>query len=378
MSDLEGGLGAGGQSKATPFILVSGLFLLAYWLVAAFVFITDPYDLRPWGARVTVPAHLVTPETRLLAMAVGRSRDFDLVMIGSSTAISYTPDQIKAAFPDAGRPVNFSYDSGRPGDRSFITDSVARYSNAKRVVLWIDWFYLVQADAVVEGWPEYLFDQDVANDLRMVNPKAIEASIGVLNGRPPVENSERYAEWAGRWRQQYLSYQTPRNMKVVMDEYRASVGTLRRDQGRGCEAYETLDRLVPALRTMSERGKSVDLVLPAYSVLFYGSQLGTIGYDFSSLMAFRRCLAQATSGLSGVSIWALDSDIGMITDLGNYKDPGHLYPPQALQSALAGIGDPRYRLTPANVDERNETLWRTVRDYRYTNSYSDPEMSSEP
>lgn len=383
MDDLQGRQeegGAAAQRGTTPFILVSGLFLLAYWIIAAFVFITDPYDLRPWGAKAPMPAHLVTSESRVLALAVSKSPAFDLVMIGSSTAVSYTPEQIRAVFPESRNPVNFSYPGGRPKDRDFVLTAVARNTDAARVVVWIDWSYLAGAEEVVPGWPSYLFDDSLINDLRMINPEAISASFSMLNGRPAFVPSEREARsTAGAWGQLYRRFQSPRSMKAVMSDYDASVRTLQRGPERRCEDYPTLDhQLAPALRTLAARGKQVDLVLPAYSVVFYGHTLRSNRFELASLMDFRRCLALAASGLPNVKVWALDGDLQMISDLGNYRDAAHLYAPAALQSALAGIGDPRYRLTPENVDARNTALWNAVQGYRYTNSYTRPETSREP
>jgi hypothetical protein len=247
-------------------------------------------------------------------------------------------------------------------------------------VIWIDWTYIWEPEETIPGWPEYLFDANPANDLRMINHEAIGASIDVLSGRPPISGAERYVDsLAGAWRREFQAYQAPEAMRSTMSRYRASVDAMRPGAQRSCDAYETLTRqLAPALRTMIARGKTVDLVLPPYSVVFYGDTLPSRGYDFFSLLAFRRCLALAAADMPRVSIWALDSDTAMITDLGNYRDAAHLYSPEALRSALAGIGDPRYRLTPENVDDRNEALWRAVQGYRYATSYSDPETSREP
>lgn len=382
MGDQQGELEAGKaapRARISPFILVSGLFLLAYWAVAAFVIAVDPYDLRPWGAKVTPPNSLSQPETRVLAMAVARSQAFDLVMVGSSTAALYSPDQIRAVFPDSRNPLNFSYFGARPKDRDFVTRSVARYTGADRVVIWIDWTYIWEPEELIPGWPTYMYDANPTNDLRMINHEAIGASIDVLAGKPPIRPSKASVEsLAGAWRREFQAYQAPEAMRATMSRYRASVDALRPGAQRSCDGYRTLtEQLAPALRTMAARGKTVDLVLPPYSVVFYGDTLQSRGYDFFSLLAFRRCLALAAADLPRVSIWALDSDTAMITDMGNYRDAAHLYSPEALRSALAGIGDPRYRLTPQNVDERNGALWRAVQGYLYTNSYSGPETSRE-
>ncbi len=382
MGDQQGELGNGEaapRARMSPFVLVSGLFLIAYWVVAAFVVIVDPYDLRPWGAKVTPPSSLSQPETRVLAMAVARSQAFDLVMVGSSTAAPYRPEQIRAAFPRVENPVNFSYFGARPGDRDFVTRAVARYTGADRVVIWIDWTYIWEPEELIPGWPTYMYDANPTNDLRMINHEAIGASIDVLAGKPPIRSSKASVEsLAGAWRREYEAYQSPGAMQATMAQYRASVADLRPGAARSCDSYRTLtEQLAPALRTLAERGKAVDLILPPYSVVFYGHTLRSRGYDFSSLLAFRRCLALATADMAQVNVWALDSDIAMISDLGNYRDAAHLYRPGALQSALAGIGDPRYRLTPQNVDAQNDALWRAVQGYRYTNSSSGPETSRE-
>jgi hypothetical protein len=383
MSDQLGEAEEGGaapRARISPFVLVCGLFLLAYWAVAAFVVAVDPYDVRPWGVKVTPPSHLVTPETRVLTMAVAKDSSSDLVMIGSSTAAPYGPEQLRAAFPGVRNPMNYSYFGARPGDRDVVAKAVAQYTGADRVVIWIDWTYIWEADERIPGWPDYLFDSNPANDLRMVNHEAIVASIDALAGRSPLARTASNLDSLGEvWRREFEAYQSPAARRATMARYRESVDALKPGAQRSCDTFGTLTgQLAPALRTLAARGKTVDLVLPPYSVVFYGDTLPSRGYDFFSLLAFRRCLALAAADMPRVSIWALDSDTAMITDLGNYRDAAHLYSPDALRSALAGIGDPRYRLTPENVDDRNEALWRAVQGYRYATSYSDPETSREP
>jgi len=56
---------------------------------------------------------------------------------------------------------------------------------------------------------------------------------------------------------------------------------------------------------------------------------------------------------------------------------GHLYGKEALQGALARIGNPDYLLTPANVDSYLVRLRTGIQNYRPTNSNFPPETTRD-
>lgn len=358
---------------ATPLAYACLGVLIAYWAAVGFVLAVDPYDVYRWGVRPRLDPHNVTRSSVRLFSALAKSRDFDLVMAGSSTAMGYRPGDIRKVFPDARRPVNLSYSAARPKDRDLLLKVLAAQTRARRVVVWLDHFYSGDSAQEATGFPGHLYDRSWSNDLRMVDWPGILSAWTALGGRPqPAEALKTPAERSGGWaRDMYRDYQSPAGHRRALATLQASSGWIADEPA--CESFATLnDQLLPSLRHLSARGVSVDLVIPAYSLVFFRHRMTPAGLmepggSAAGMLAFRRCLTLASAALPDVRIWALDLDRQMISDMANYRDPAHLYGP-SLHKAFAHIGDPAYRLTTANIDRYVADTRALIVDYRITNA----------
>ena len=362
----------------TPIVWVAIGLLVAYWPIAILVLGVDPYDIYPWGWKSELPAMDTTDNSRLLIAAAAKQQEIDLVMIGSSPANSYTPEQIQQRFPGIRRSWNMSYPGAHPADRALTIDMFLKHSHAKRFIIWIDWSYVLPADMARNEFPSYMYDSSYPNDLKMVNPPAVTAIWGLLHGAGPFKDSQALARKNGAFEDSaYKAFQTVDAMRDLELQIRANRSQVGGPWHSSCGRYPALNtQLIPELREFSRRHVAVDLVFPAYSAAAYSSGMMPIGgTTFPAQLNLRRCVVEASALIPGVAVWAPDADSELISDLANYEDTVHLYRKDALIRILERIGNPAFRIDSTNVESYLDHLHTTVVEYNVQNSNLSKENS---
>lgn len=340
--------------------------LAGYWTVAAVVIATDPFDIYPWGATALVDRDDVTDDNKQAISAILKNLPSDLVMVGASTSIAYSPEDLRRAFPASQHPVNLSYGGVRPADRKAVLDQVIGHSAARHVIIWLDWSYGLSPREQVGAFPAYLYNDTVLDDLRMVNLNAIKIVLDHWAGRPMFPHFRTDLALIERsYTGEYQGFHSPEGvaeLRRATVQYREAT---TRPSNRQCSGLEALTgQLVPQLRALLHQQRRVDLVVPPYSPGFYYVQAAAGNNQvFRDQVLLRRCVVEATAGMRGLNIYALDADRALTGDLRNYKDTSHLFGSAALTRAIAGVGDPTYRLTPQNVDAYLERLERDVSEF---------------
>ncbi len=352
--------------RLTPIVRAALALLALYWPIAIAVLAVDPYDIYPWGSRHALPAMDTTENSRFLVSAAAKDPGIDLVMIGSSVSTSYTPGQMELVFPGVRHAWNMSYPSASPADRALTIGMFLQRSPARRYVIWMDWTYTLPPGKQRDAFPDYLYDANHFNDLRMVNQETIVAAWTELHGSGPATQGQAL----GRQREikqaaDYKAFQAPESLhrlQSIIESNRAQVAGPWR---ASCDLYPTLTlQLVPELHAFAQRHRRVDLVFPAYSAAaYYLDAAHGSGATLPEQLNFRRCVVAAVSNIPGVAVWAPDTDAALIADLGNYRNTTHLYAPDALMKVLRSIGDPAYRVDPGNVDAYLDRLRATVVTY---------------
>lgn len=340
--------------------------LVVYWVVATIIIFLDPFDIYSWGIRTPVDLHNTTDDNRYLVDAVAKDPTIDLVMVGSSTAMPYSPEDLRRAYPDSLRPYNLSYDAARPVDRTAVINTIADRSKAKRLVVWLDWSYAMPKEAQNPTFPSYMYDSSRYNDLRMVNETAFGASVRILRGRNPfADYPKRLAVRNLRWQQSYAEFQSPAAMRTLASKIRMYRPTIDRPGAKGCSSLSALDSgLVEPLRKWAMSGRPADVIIPAYSPAFYFDRGDPAsGLRLADQLMLRRCLVLQTAGFAGVRIFALDADAQLTGNLSNYKDPGHLFGQGALGIALNHIAKADLIVGPKNVESYLGSLRLRVVNY---------------
>lgn len=356
---------------ALPILGVAALIGLLYLALVALIVITDPYNIYGWGLKPRVEAN-DTPRDEVVKWVDVATKDskFDTYLVGSSVTAMYTPDEIEAVLGPQTDAYNLSYGGPRPKDRDMILDRLSRNPNVRHIILTFDWMYIREPQVVSKRFPAFLYDDNVRNDLRMVNLPAIRRTFRILNGDRVYTNPDdalyqRYID------DQYRRFQTPSQMAHItrlIEQYR---NTIAADSGRTCASYSAINKqLLPNLRLFSARGVKVDILMPITSYAVYYVRQTDIGPTLlDDQLTSRRCLVEAVDALPHIRVFALDHDPRVAGDLGNFRDPGHIYNPAILRRFLGGIATGKNQLTRANIGQYEARIRTEVKNYSVRNSY---------
>jgi len=359
-------------------LLSAGIMLVAYWATAAVVLAVDPYDLYPWGRRPMVAAGHFQRGThdQLLVSAAAKDPTWDVVSIGSSTARMYSAREIAQAFPGTRSALNVAYAGSRPMDRHMVVTQFVRHSAARRLLIWFDWTYALAATDLKPAFPSYMYDDAWLNDLRLVTPPSLISAWHMLSSGEPFPDAPETTP--DREKTPPGPFQTRRSMDSIARVVELNRATVDLPTERTCDQFDALrTQAVPAARALAARGTQVDFVLPAYSLVFYYPSTRVRGdmVRLSEQLLLRRCLVEETAGIPGVRVVALDRDLHVVSDLGNYRDDAHLYYGPGLR-VLERFVEPAYELTPANIDHYVNTLREAVKHYRVVNSHLASDVKS--
>jgi hypothetical protein len=345
------------------------LVMLGFWLAAAAGTAVDPYDLYPWGARVKLHSNYAPEHPGYLTWMAARDPNADVIVVGSSTALLYTPDVIRATFPGSGDVWNLSYSGERPAARDSLLRLIATRAHSRRVIINLDYYYAADPALLNPNFPAFLYDSNPFNDLRIINARLPAVLFSTLRkGQPFATGKATEQRFETKFARQYAASRTPAtraSWRAVIDRHRWEVD---RPGSRRCSDFPAFEKqLIPAVRKMSERGIRVDILLPPYSPLMYyafmdqARALPINGHSvLEDQLLLRRCAVTETANLPMVAVWAPDRDLSLITDIDNFRDPAHLAWDAKGQSTLKAVGDPKYRLTLDNVDDYVQRMRHTV------------------
>jgi hypothetical protein len=330
--------------------------LALVWAIAlasyAFVWIVDPYELRSSRPSEHLADHPYPGDTvpRLTSVAVNGGAD--LVILGASTAMGYTPAMMRAAFPEARRPVNLAYSCANEHDFGLILPRLERSPSLKRVIISLDATLISTCGTsnspldqryYVASWhdpvPEFSVEAlglarrvAAGGDLdqpawRMDTP----GSVGATVGWPPMTSQPELMAKARRF--------------VALARGRVTAGA-----PFPCERVTVLRVLTPFIRREAARGVTIDILSPPYSLALYSDWTASLnpfpGPPFATAMALRRCVLQATAGLPNVYFHAFDAD-PLTANLTLYRNLGHIRDHAVYQAILNHIAARDHLLTPA-------------------------------
>ena len=360
---------------ARPMILAATVITAVYLSLAALVLSVDPHNVYDWGAETRID-HTDTPRDLVIDWIDVAAKDpaYNTFLVGSSITQMYTPEYMQDVLGPDARVANLSYGGPRPLDRDLVLDRLVKSTTVEHVILTFDWTYMADPDVASSGFPTFLYDDDISNDLRMVNLPTIRKTFDILGGEltynnPDDANYERYVD------SMYTRFQTPPELARIgrmIERNRAGIGD---SSGKSCESFEAInDQLIPDIRALSAKGVKVDVMFPIVAYAFYHVRRNDISSTLlDEQMTARRCLVNAVADLPDVRIFALDDEPEVAGDLANFREVGHVYDPAILRRFVMAIRTGDDRLTRANIAQYESDIRSAVQNYRMTNSYTDPE-----
>ena len=358
----------------SPTLRVALFVMVGFWLAAAITIAIDPYDLYPWGVRVKLRSNFDPDHAEYLGWMAARDKQADVIIVGASTAQLYTPDVIRATFPEARSVWNLSYRGVRPTDRDQLLRFLAEHANARRMIVMLDYFYSANPEIRSPEFPSFLYDTNPFNDLRVINsqlPGVMRSTF--KSGAPFATGKPVEQRLIKNLAEQYATNSQP----AVRDHWRTVIERRRRDVDRpaertSCSELVPLDKqLIPVVRELAARGVQVDIYLPPYSPLMYfmfvddANHVPIAGSSFlEDQLLLRRCVVTETANIPLTAVWAPDRDLGLISNIDNFRDPAHLAWTGSAQATLKAIGNPSYRLTIDNIDAYVRNMRQFIVNYR--------------
>lgn len=360
---------------ARPMILAAALISAAYLSLAAVVISVDPHDVYSWGAQPRIeegetPRDLVVDWIDVAA----KDRTINTYLVGSSVTAMYTPEYLEGILGDGARVANLSYGGPRPHDRDLVLDKLGENPNLQRIILTFDWMYMQSPDETNNAFPAFLYDSDITNDLRMVNPQTILTTFDILRGNTTYSNPDDaiYTRFVD---DMYDGFQKPGEMAKIgqaVERYQPRIGA---SSGRDCDSYPAInDQLIPDLKALSAKGVKVDIMIPIWSYAFYYIRQNDISSTLlDELMVARRCLVNASSDIANVRVFAFDDDPEIAGDLANFREVGHVYDSDILRKFIDVLNTGNHLLTADNFADHERAVRSAVENYRPTNSRMDRE-----
>jgi hypothetical protein len=144
--------------------LFLGTFVGGILGAALFILLLDPYDMVPFSLPIERP--LVSGSQRFAYPQVMRSKRFDSIIVGSSTARLIDPEQLNGPF--AARFANMAMNASSAWEQWRTFEYFRRHAGAPKVLIvgiddgWCD--PNADRDRIRHGFPEWLYDDDRWND----------------------------------------------------------------------------------------------------------------------------------------------------------------------------------------------------------------------
>jgi hypothetical protein len=144
--------------------LFLGTFVGGIAGAALFILLLDPYDMVPFSLPIERP--LVSGSQRFAYPQVMRSKRFDSIIVGSSTARLIDPEQLNGPF--AARFANMAMNASSAWEQWRTFEYFRRHADTPKVLIvgiddgWCD--PNAERDRIRHGFPEWLYDDDRWND----------------------------------------------------------------------------------------------------------------------------------------------------------------------------------------------------------------------
>jgi len=337
--------------------------------------LVDPYDLRPWGLSPKLTHRSYPTIEKVNLIRVYLNTPHQLVLLGSSTAMPFTEEQLNTAF-GYNSSVNLSYEALMPPDAGKILTAAVETPGLKRMVIGIDYVQMRADDKM-----EYLGRGAVASltnrwfDMPDFTLPVVRASLNRLKGgifdvpdwRPEVD--KLYDAPAVTTR--------PEIMTMLDDSVaHPDPAIFEPPPARPCSSYPFIGRvLLPVGRAAMARNIHVDLLFPPVPFQSYYNwqkhpysqyypSWGT-GSHYRQLVDFYRCIVEAVAnnGLTNVTAHALDAD-PRLTQIADFRDTIHMTRPEALRRTLLVIRNGDDAVTPTSFAAYRKAMDQGVANAR--------------
>lgn len=366
-------------ARGRSFLPIVGTIYILAIVSYVFVWIVDPYALRSWSVPVRLSDHpsyadRVTP----LLFSVAARDGTGLVILGGSTSMGYSTPMLRAAFPEADRPVNLSFSGPNARDIEMELSRLETSNSLKRVIVSLDWTLIKDVKDLPNFgriWNKRPYVGSWHDPVPEYSPEAVRMSGHVL--RTGILD---LPDWhtVSPDRPEYFMVDDapvttdPQALARLAHAADISRAWVTRAPPIACNALPNLGTIiVPLVRRIAAHGVAVDLLSPPYSLAIYSDwsvrRPGTFpgkGGVFANLVSLRRCAVEMTSDIPNVRVHAFDTDASLTGDLSLYKDSAHISDYETYQNILFHIAKGDHVLTVSKLPAFETALRNAVEVFR--------------
>ena len=169
------------QSWKTFVAVFVCMFAAATASVYMFILLTDPYGMVHFS--LPLDRRIVSINQRYMYPQIVRSKKFNSLVVGTSTARLIDPEHLNGPF--GVRFANLALNAGRAWEQSRMMELFQREVGAPKVlIVALDFVWCVanaDRDRLVHGFPEWLYDDNPWNDyLYLLNAGTAEISVRLV------------------------------------------------------------------------------------------------------------------------------------------------------------------------------------------------------
>ncbi len=292
---------------------------------------------------------------------MAKNMTYDSCIIGSSMTVNFHTDDFESLLGlDT---IKLSYSGALPHDDYnilnivFDKDTLSRKTNdVKAVFVGVDAMtYTAGTDEIKYPLPEYLYDDNILNDVSYVLNKDVllEYVLRPLVNKSPTNLSEVYESW---WTPDYYNinwvmhnYEPSEKVEEVMDEDALIEGTK--------DNLET--NILPFIEAHPET--TFYMFFPPYSILYWNDVISENHLD--ATIEQYRYLADTLLSYDNVRVFYFQNMSDVVTDLNNYADYTH-YKPEINQYMVECFANGEHEVTDTSqMDEELLQMQQIVDDF---------------
>lgn len=362
------------KSSSISYFMLFGVLHFCICTTFFFIFFLDPLNIYSWGRDIKISKEPYNDfGNQNLLSAIVKS-NFDGLIIGGSTSRGLEASLASSIFSDTKRFFTFTYGGPRPADQRVVFNKVRTMTNLKRIVVALDWYYMLPQEVKNSGFPFYLYNEKLSDDYGLIRYNNILAAFQSL-----MRKELKVSDWmdddaSDRKHKKYAAWQKPKKVSEVKRIIQAGSGIVLEPSAQNCSDLSAISDFTEFANGMAERGIKVDVLISPLSLFAYyewniqGKSQKNGQAFFERQILLRKCIASRLRSEKNVTLHAFDNVEWITGDLGNYYDPYHIYLESVYRYILESIRDKKHVLTFENFDDYAFKLRSRVSTYSYYNS----------
>jgi hypothetical protein len=356
--------------------IVGTLYCMAI-LSYVFVWMVDPYDLRPWGVSVRLAGHRYPDRIVPRLFSVAARDGTDLVMLGGSATMGFMRSMLREAYPEASQPVNLSFVAQRADELEIVLARIEPSYSLKRVILTLDFTLINDITWIARALDKRYYAENWHDPVPEFDLDAIRLSWNVLRtGALDIPGWHLKNPNRPEFMETDLPVTAfPERVAKLAAAAEGSRAWVTQAPAIACDDFPSLRTVVlPFTQRMAARGVFVDLLAPPYSLAVYSdwsvnnpdghffSRKGK-GSVFANLVSLLRCAVEMTAGIPNVRVHAFNTDLSITRDLSRYYDGSHILDYETYRHIMLRMATGDAVLTTAKWPEFETALKTAVEEF---------------